>query len=74
MVVNELHLLFHLIFWIKIACPESVRVWRVALRGRISGNERIYNWRIEGSTDNNLWTTLYTAADPPYLGICKFSI
>ena len=48
-------------FWIKIACPESVRVWRVALRGRVSGNERIYNWRIEGSTDSNLWTTLFTA-------------
>ena len=40
---------------------------RVALRGRVSGNERIYNWRIEGSTDNNLWTTLYTAANPTYL-------
>ena len=55
-------------FWISIACLDPVRIWRVALRGRYGNAERIYNWRIEGSTDNSVWTTLYTAANPTYLG------
>lgn len=54
-------------FWIKIACPTAVRTWKFGLRGRDT-NERLYNWRIEGSTDNTNWVTLYTAPNPTYLG------
>ncbi|EDO33835.1 predicted protein [Nematostella vectensis] len=55
-------------FWIKIACPTAVRTWKFGFRGRDGNTERIYNWRIEGSTDNTNWTTLYTATNPTYLG------
>ena len=47
-------------FWIKIECPESIIVWKFTLRGRPSGIERIYNWRLEGSNDNSAWTTIYS--------------
>jgi len=35
----------------QVECPDLVRVWKVALRGRDSNTDRIYNWRIEGSND-----------------------
>lgn len=54
-------------FWIKIQCPDSVTVWGFALRGRGTTIERIYNWRLEGSNDNNTFTTLYTGNND-YLG------
>ena len=55
-------------FWIKIGCPTAVRTWKFGFRGRDGNTERIYNWRIEGSTDNTNWVTLYTAPNPTYLG------
>lgn len=55
-------------FWIKIACPTAVRTWKFGFRGRDSNSERIYNWRIEGSTDNKNWVVLYSAPNPTYLG------
>ena len=48
-------------FWIKIGCPEPIRVWRFKLAGR-SNESRISNWRFEGSVDDDIWTPLYTAA------------
>jgi len=38
-------------FYLQVQCPELVRVWRVALRGRDSNTQRIFNWNIQGSTD-----------------------
>lgn len=55
-------------FWIKIACPVAVRSWKFGFRGRDPNIERIYNWRIDASTDNTNWVTLYTATNPTYLG------
>jgi len=49
-------------FWIQIKCPDMVRVWKVALRGRETNTQRIYRWKIEGSTDGENYTTLY---EPP---------
>mgnify|MGYP001558843433 CR=1 FL=1 len=48
-------------FWIKIKCPELVRVWRIALSGRNSAGERIYNWKFQGSIDDITWDDLYVA-------------
>ena len=52
-------------FWLQIQCPNQVRIWKVALTGRTqTGTQRIYNWWIQGSTDNFVTaTTLYTAAN-----------
>jgi hypothetical protein len=55
-------------FWISIACPTAVRTWKFGFRGRDTNTARIFNWRIEGSTDNTNWATLYTAPNPTNLG------
>ena len=56
-------------FWIRIACPVAVRTWKFGFRGRDGiTTERIFIWKIEGSTDNTSWITLYTAPNPTFLG------
>lgn len=52
-------------FWIRIMCPEPITVWRFKLAGRRDTPiiEQIYNWKFEGSNDNNVWKTLYTATN-----------
>ena len=50
-------------FWIKIQCPESVRTWKIGLRGRDNNVEQIYNWRFEGSTDDVTYTPLLIQAN-----------
>ena len=54
--------------WIQIKCLDMARVWRVALRGRETNTQRIYRWKIEGSTDGQNYTTLYEPRDAVYLG------
>lgn len=54
-------------FWLKITCPNAVRIWKIALRGKSTNAEQIYNWRIEGSNDNSVWSIVYTAPNPTYL-------
>jgi len=54
--------------WIQIKCPDMVRVWKVALRGRETNSQRIYRWKIEGSTDGENYSTLYEAPNPTPLG------
>jgi len=54
-------------FWIQIEVPDLVRIWRVDLRGRDSGSNKIYHWKIEGSTDGENYTTLLTPPNPTYL-------
>ena len=48
--------------------PSLVRVWKVELRGRDNNEERIYNWRLEGSIDGQNYTTIFTPPNPTYLG------
>ena len=55
-------------FWIQIKCPDLVRLWRIALRGKDSNTERIYTWRLEGSTDGDTFTILYEAPNPTFIG------
>jgi len=45
-----------------------VRVWRVALRGRDSNTQRIFNWNIQGSTDGEEFSVIFTPPNPTYLG------
>jgi len=54
--------------WIQIKCPDMVRIWKVVLRGRETNTQRIYRWKIEGSTDGENYTTLYEPQNPVYLG------
>ena len=44
-----------------------VRVWRVDLRGRDSNTQRIYNWNIQGSTDGEEFSVIFTPPNPTYL-------
>ena len=56
-------------FYIQIRLPESLRIWRIALRGRKETRAgRIFNWRIDGSTDGTEFTMLFRAPNPTYLG------
>ena len=55
-------------FYLQVECPELVRVWRVALRGRDSNTQRIYNWNIQGSTDGENFLVIFTPPNPTYLG------
>ena len=55
-------------FWIQIQCPDLVKLWRIALRGRDSSTNRIYKWRLEGSTNEDTFTTLYEAPNPTFIG------
>jgi len=55
-------------FWIQIKCPDLVRVWKIGLRGRDSNTERIYHWRLEGSTDEQTFTSLFEPSNPSYIG------
>jgi len=55
-------------FWIQIKCPDLVRLWKIVLRGRDSNTQRIYMWRLEGSTDGEIYTTLLEPSNPSYIG------
>ena len=55
-------------FYLQVQCPELVRVWRVALRGRDSNTQRIFNWNIQGSTDVENLSVIFAAPNPTYLG------
>ena len=55
-------------FWIQVKCPDLVRLWQIALRGRNSNTQRIYRWRLEGSTDGENFTTLRDPPNPSYIG------
>jgi len=55
-------------FWIRIKCPDLVRLWKIALRGRNTNRQRIYSWRLEGSTDGESYTTLLEPPNPSYIG------
>jgi len=56
-------------FWIQIRLPENLRIWRIALRDRKETRcWRIFNRRIDGSTDGTEFTMLFRAPYPTYLG------
>ena len=53
-------------FWIQIKCPDLLRLWKIGLRGKDSNTERIYHWRLEGSTNGENFTTLLEPPNPSY--------
>ena len=56
-------------FLIQIRLPESLRIWRIALRGRKeTTGGRIFNWQIDGSNDGTEFIMLFRAPNPTYLG------
>jgi len=55
-------------FWIQIKCPDLVRPWKVALRGRERNTQGIYHWRLEDSTDEQMFTPLFEPPNPTYIG------
>jgi hypothetical protein len=62
-------------FWIQIQCPEAVRLWKVAFRGRDTG-PRIFNWQFQGSNDGIAYTALVSPPNPTYIDttMLQFSI
>jgi len=46
--------------YIQIQCPQGFRLCQFALRGRDSGTDRIFKWRLEASSDAITWATLYS--------------
>ena len=53
--------------YLQIQLPFPVAIWAFALRGRLSGSERWFNWLIEASNNGEIWKMLYSATDD-YLG------
>ena len=51
-------------FYLQVQCPELVRVWRVALRGRDNKTQRIFNWYIQGSTNGENFSVIFTPPNP----------
>jgi len=47
-------------FWIQLHCPERIRIHKFSLRGKHSGTERIYNWKLQGNNDTDVWDDLHT--------------
>jgi hypothetical protein len=47
--------------WIKVGCPEPVKIHKFTIRGRDGENVgKITNWKFQGSMDDNSWDDLYT--------------
>jgi len=45
--------------WIKIKCPESIRIYKFTIRGREGNNVgKITDWILQ-SNDDNIWNDLY---------------
>jgi len=51
----------------KSLVPDLVRIWRIDLRGRDSGSNKMYHWKLEGSADGENYTSLLTPPNPTYL-------
>jgi len=54
-------------FWIQIECPDSVRLWRISLRGADGDNQRISKWILRGSNDGNIFTDLYETLNDTFI-------
>src|SRR2546426_10347309 len=49
----------HRDFWIKLKCPEEIKVHKFSLKG--AGPEKIISWSLQGSNDDVKWEELYIA-------------
>jgi len=58
--------------YLQIQLPFPVAIWAFALKGRLSGTERWFNWLVEASNGEDVWKVLHVAWGD-YLGnITKF--
>ena len=46
--------------WIKVGCPEPVKIHKFTIGGRDGENVGKINWKFQGSMDDNSWDDLYT--------------
>ena len=53
--------------YVEIQLPFPVAIWAFALRGRLFGSERWYNWLVEANNGGDTWKVLYVALGD-YLG------
>ena len=50
-------------FWIKLKCPEPIRLHKFALRSR-AGNAAKHNFKLQGSNDDDdNWTDIFVGSD-----------
>jgi len=50
-------------FWIKLKCPEQIRIHKFALRGR-AGSSAKHNFKLQGNNaDNDNWTDIFSGND-----------
>jgi hypothetical protein len=61
-------------FWLQIELPETIEIYRFALRGKSSGTDCIYKWKLQGSNNvyANKWDTLYNAENEPVNKVMKY--
>ena len=61
-------------FWIQIQCPETVKIYRFALRGKNTGRDCILKWRLQGKSSNDytLWNDLYVADNEPITSVVRY--
>ena len=45
--------------FIQIKCPQLVRLYQFALRGKSNG-EKVLNWKLEASVKASIWVVLYS--------------
>ena len=49
--------------WLKLRCPESIRIYKFALRGR-SGSTAKHNFKLQGNNeDDDNWTDIFSGSD-----------
>ena len=59
-------------FFIKIQCPDRVRLWKTSIRGRDLSDRVITSWRLEGSNNNVQWDLLFDATNNYHLtNVCR---
>src|SRR5207245_9644469 len=49
----------HRDFWIKLKCPEEIKIHKFSLKG--AGPEKIISWALQGTNDDVKWEDLYIA-------------
>jgi hypothetical protein len=47
--------------WLKIQCPNPVRIWKVALKARSVAGRNVTSWSISASNDDRTFETLLTS-------------
>src|SRR5882757_2607786 len=46
--------------WIQVKCPQPVRLFQFALRGKTARTDRVLRWKLEASRNGTTWVELYS--------------